>query len=180
MLCFVWKSIQAENDAMEGNPSMREALMYHRHSSGCHRNLPGTNAGSHQFGLLETSAQMCWSTSRNSTTHKAGTALAQQSGRTRDRQHRPGMLLCLPEMGLNINMLCKKNLFQAGPQKFLGRSWICVSCAPAVPPATAQGPGSVPPTVLSSALPSYLPLLCLASPKHRRKLVPFQSPMVWR
>lgn len=57
-------------------PAWEKPFRYHSHGSRCHRNFPGTNAGSHQFGLLETSAQMCCSNSRNSTTHKAQTALA--------------------------------------------------------------------------------------------------------
>lgn len=59
-------------------PAWEKPFRYHSHGSRCHGNLHGTNAGSHQFGfgLLETSAQMCCSNSRNSTTHKAGTALA--------------------------------------------------------------------------------------------------------
>lgn len=104
-------------------PAWEKPFTYHSHGSRCHWILSGTNTGSHQFGLLETPAQMCCSSSRDST-H----SVTWQPGQ--DGQHRPGMLSCLPERCLNINMLWKKILFQAGLQKFLSRPWICVYDCP--------------------------------------------------
>lgn len=122
MLCFVWKSIQAENDAMEGNPSVREALTYHSHSSGCHRNLPGTNAGSHQFGLLETSAQMCWSTSRNSTC----SAKWQDMGRAAQARD----ALVSARNGPKYQHAVQKKPFPSRPPEILEQAMdLCVLCS---------------------------------------------------
>ena len=188
---FCLEIAQTENDATEGNLILGETLHVLQPRLTLPREPPRDKSGSlslaASYGLPETSAQMCCNSSRNSTTHKTGPAPAQQRGsqhagrapRARDALGRM-VIAGLPERCQNTTALWSKT-FPSRPPEILEYAmdlWARLSPARAGPLAMAQGSGSVPPTVLCAALHSYLHLLCLDSPKCRRKLISFQSPRV--
>lgn len=108
---------------MEGNPRAGEAhaatgtslgQMQLPISLGCWRHLPRCAVATAETAPCTRQGQ-----------HLVGNVAA----RTWDRQHRPGMLSCLPETCLNTNMLWKKKTFskQAPRNSCSGHGFVCMT-----------------------------------------------------
>jgi len=164
---------------MEGNPIVGETFHIPQPQLTLPQEPPRDKSGSHtiscQLRLPETSAQMCRNSSRSSSM-LSNTAAS--TGMLFEGRSSPAC-----QKGAETPQRCRVKPPPSRPREILAYAtglWVRPPPARAGLLATAQGSGSVLPTVPGATLPSYLHLLCLDSLKGRRKSVSFQSPRLRR